>query len=253
MQCRLSEWAELNKTYTDSVEVVFFPLPAWVVKLNWLIRRFPICHLAKSLATVSLGQVTKAAQWVPDVYVSDAIENARSPTVLSSWNIKALRSTVWEGERWKSVWIPAGTAQCKNSRVQSSKYRIISSEVNVCVRDIKHQSNTHTHTHHNQSFQRSALQCLSTGQPDAHRLSVTQTSTQPFTDSYFVIGIEIQEQRRNRTSSHTHTTRVVCLCHRCLRLHYSCNAVWLALLIVNLTAGSGYRYGTTRIWSVQSI
>lgn len=51
-------------------------------------------HLAKSLATVSLGQVTKAAECVPDVYVSDAMENALSPTVLNSWNINALRSTV---------------------------------------------------------------------------------------------------------------------------------------------------------------
>lgn len=51
-------------------------------------------HLAKSLATVSLGQVTKAAECVPDVYVSDAMENALSPTVLSSWNINTLRSTV---------------------------------------------------------------------------------------------------------------------------------------------------------------
>lgn len=56
-------------------------------------------HLAKSLATVSLGQVTKAAECVPDVYVSDAMENALSPTVLSSWNINTLRSTVWEEKR----------------------------------------------------------------------------------------------------------------------------------------------------------
>lgn len=58
-----------------------------------------MCHLAKSLATVSLGQVTKAAECVPDVYVSDAMENALSPTVLSSWNINTLRSTVWEEKR----------------------------------------------------------------------------------------------------------------------------------------------------------
>ncbi|KAG7239520.1 hypothetical protein INR49_028832, partial [Caranx melampygus] len=44
-------------------------------KHNYLLH-----HLAKSLATVSLGQVTKAAEWVPDVYVSDAMENALSPT-----------------------------------------------------------------------------------------------------------------------------------------------------------------------------
>ena len=54
------------------------------------------CHLAKSLATVSLGQVTKAAECVPDVYVSDAMENALSPTVLSSWYINTLRSAVCE-------------------------------------------------------------------------------------------------------------------------------------------------------------
>lgn len=59
-------------------------------------------HLAKSLATVSLGQVTKAAECVPDVYVSDAMEKALSPTVLSSWNINRLRSTVWQ-EKWINI------------------------------------------------------------------------------------------------------------------------------------------------------
>jgi len=43
--------------------------------------------------------VTKAAECVPDVYVSDAMENALSPTVLSNWNINTLRSTVWNEKR----------------------------------------------------------------------------------------------------------------------------------------------------------
>lgn len=51
-------------------------------------------HLARSLATVSLGQVTKAAEWVPDEYVADAMEKALGPTTLSSWNINPLSSTV---------------------------------------------------------------------------------------------------------------------------------------------------------------
>lgn len=52
-------------------------------------------HLASSLATVSLGQVMKAAEWVPDVYVSDAMEKVLKLTVLSSWNINTLASSVW--------------------------------------------------------------------------------------------------------------------------------------------------------------
>lgn len=55
-------------------------------------------HLASSLATVSFGQVTKAAECVPDAYVSDAMENVLRPTVLSRWNINTLSSTVWEEE-----------------------------------------------------------------------------------------------------------------------------------------------------------
>lgn len=51
-------------------------------------------HLASSLATVSLGHVMKAAEWVPDVYVSDAMEKVLKPTVLSSWNINTLASSV---------------------------------------------------------------------------------------------------------------------------------------------------------------
>lgn len=61
-----------------------------------------VIHLAKSLATVSLGQVTKAAECVPEVYVSDAMENALSPTVLNSWNINTLRSTVCQEETQNS-------------------------------------------------------------------------------------------------------------------------------------------------------
>lgn len=69
------------------------------------LRCFWLCYLAKSLATVSFGQVTKAAECVPDMYVSEAMENVLRPTVLNSWNINTLRSSVWEmnkreGTRW---------------------------------------------------------------------------------------------------------------------------------------------------------
>lgn len=40
----------------------------------------------------------KAAEWVPAVYVSDAMENALKPAVLSSWNINTLASSVCGGE-----------------------------------------------------------------------------------------------------------------------------------------------------------
>lgn len=54
-----------------------------------------VTHLAKSWATVLLGHVTKAAECVPEVYISDAMGNGLNPKVLSSWNIKTLRSAVW--------------------------------------------------------------------------------------------------------------------------------------------------------------
>lgn len=62
-----------------------------------------VSHLASSLATVSLGQVMKAAEWVPDVYVSDAMEKVLKPRVLSSWNINTLASSVWRAENLSMV------------------------------------------------------------------------------------------------------------------------------------------------------
>ena len=86
------------KTYNQSI----YFLVSYVVTLKTKEKhQFKCCqvyHLASSLATVSLGQVTKAAECVPDVYVSDAMENALSPTVLNNWNIKMLISTVWRGK-----------------------------------------------------------------------------------------------------------------------------------------------------------
>ncbi|TNN34530.1 hypothetical protein EYF80_055312 [Liparis tanakae] len=45
-----------------------------------------------SLATLALGQVTKAAECVPDAYVSDAMDNVLDPTALSSGSINTARS-----------------------------------------------------------------------------------------------------------------------------------------------------------------
>ncbi len=50
-------------------------------------------YLASSLATVSLGQVTKAAECVPDEYESDAIENALNPSRRSTGSINTASRT----------------------------------------------------------------------------------------------------------------------------------------------------------------
>lgn len=53
-----------------------------------------VLYLASSLATESLGQVTKAAECVPDEYVCDAMENVRNPTNRSTASVKILNRTV---------------------------------------------------------------------------------------------------------------------------------------------------------------
>lgn len=55
---------------------------------------------------------------MPDVYVSDAMENALSPTVLSSWNISTLRSTVWGEKRQRRK--PSRQQGKKSSKIHYS-------------------------------------------------------------------------------------------------------------------------------------
>lgn len=74
-------------------------------ELKNLQQQFVYLYLARSLATCSLGQVTNAAECVPDVQDSDAMENALKPAVLSSGSIKTLSNTVlqYHGDGQKCV------------------------------------------------------------------------------------------------------------------------------------------------------
>lgn len=138
-----------------------------------------MCHLAKSLATVSLGHVTKVAECVPEMYVSDAMENALKPTVLSSWNINTLRSTVWGGakaeEEENEPQPTTGFSRVQNTSTNKSKYNECGVlETSTC--SVEHQWKKHAH--HNQSFRGSTSQCLCTGQSNAHILSQHTVYTQ---------------------------------------------------------------------------